>query len=62
MTQELYRKLYANLCGEVSEAIDLLKDPGNILYVRSLLQKALWDGEERYIQSETCSKSSHTKE
>ena len=49
MNEELYRKMYAKLCVGISEAMDLLETPENCLYVKGLLQKALWDAEELYI-------------
>ena len=52
MQEELYWKMYARLCAEISNAIDLLKKPENSLYVSSLLQKALLDAEEMYLSAE----------
>ena len=52
MQEELYRKMYAKLCVSFSEAIDLLQEANNRLYVIALLQKALWDAEEMYIDAE----------
>ena len=49
MNEELYRKMYAKLCVGISEALDLLETPENCLYVKGVLQKALWDAEELYI-------------
>ena len=51
MEIELYRKMYARLCAGVSDAIDLLKEPNNALYVSALLQKALDDAEELYLSA-----------
>lgn len=50
MKEELYRKMYAKLCVAVSEAIDLLQESGQGLYVSEELKKALWDAEELYLQ------------
>lgn len=52
MQKELYWKMYARLCAGISDAIDLLKDPNNTLYVSCLLQKALNDAEELYLSAE----------
>ena len=52
MSEELYRKMYARLCVEISTGMDLLKEPHNALYVSGLLQKALSDAEEMYLSAE----------
>ncbi len=52
MQEELYWKMYARLCAGISDAIDLLKEPNNTLYVTCLLQKALNDAEELYLSAE----------
>ncbi len=52
MEKELYWKMYARLCAGISDAIDLLKEPNNTLYVSCLLQKALNDAEELYLSAE----------
>ena len=57
--EELYRKMYTKLCVGISETVDLLKDPGNCLYVSGLLQKALYDAEELYMTYEDHSNHSH---
>ena len=51
MEIELYQKMYARLCAGVSDAIDLLKEPNNALYVSALLQKALDEAEELYLNA-----------
>ena len=52
MKEALYRKMYAKLCVGISEALNLLKDPNNSLYAAPLLQKALWEAEELYLNAE----------
>ncbi len=49
MNRGPYPKMYAILCGAVSDAIDALQDPHNGLYARSLLEKAILHAEELYI-------------
>ncbi len=49
MDKEPYKKMYAILCGAVSDAIDLLQPLPNSEEVRHLLQEALWQVEELYI-------------
>ncbi len=51
MEIELYQKMYARLCAGVSDAIDLLKEPNNALYVSALLQKALDEAEKLYLNA-----------
>ena len=51
MEKDLYWKMYAGLCAGVSDAIDLLKEPNNALYVSALLQKALDEAEELYLNA-----------
>ena len=52
MKEALYRKMYVKLCVGISEALELLKEPNNSLYAAALLQKALWDAEEIYFDTE----------
>lgn len=52
MSQEIYRKMYAVLCGAVSDAIDVLQNPHNGLCARCLLEKALLQAEELYLSSD----------
>ena len=49
MEKELYWKMYAILCGAVSDAIEALQDPKNSLYARSLLEQAILKTEELYV-------------
>ena len=49
MEKELYWKMYAVLCGSVSDAIEALEDPKNSLYAQSLLKQAILQAEELYI-------------
>lgn len=49
MEKELYWKMYAILCGAVSDAIEALQDPQNSLYARNLLQQAILQAEELYV-------------
>lgn len=49
METELYWKMYAILCGAVSDAVEALQDPQNSLYARSLLQQAILQTEELYV-------------
>ena len=49
MKQKPYQKMYAVLCGAVSDAIDALEDPRNGLYARCLLEKAILQAEELYL-------------
>ncbi len=46
---ECYKKMYAILCSAASEAIAGLQEEKDRAYVASIIQKALWDAEERYI-------------
>ena len=52
MEKELYWKMYAILCGAVSDAIEALQDPTNSLYARSMLEQAILRTEELYISHE----------
>lgn len=45
-----YKKMYALLCATASDVIDLLKNPENNLLAIGLLQKALNEAEDLYIQ------------
>lgn len=47
----LYQKMYALLCGAVSDALDLLED-GNAFAAMTLLRAALTQAEELYIGGE----------
>ncbi len=49
MDIELYKKMYAILCGAASDAIDLLSSPKGALQARVLLQAALLTAEEIYL-------------
>lgn len=45
-----YRKMYAILCTAASEALDLLPDTAENAPGRALLQKALFDAEELFVE------------
>ena len=51
MPSQLYPKLYAILCGAVSDAIDLLATPNGILQAKLLLENALQAAEDLYINA-----------
>ena len=51
MPSHLYRKLYAILCGAVSDAIDLLATPNGSLQAKLLLENALQTTEDIYINA-----------
>lgn len=50
MTLECYKKMYAILCGAVSDAIDLIDGANSCLDVKNHLQKALMDAEDIYLE------------
>lgn len=52
MEKELYWKMYAILCGAISDAIEALQDPNNSLYARSMLEQAILRTEEMYVSHE----------
>ena len=54
MQEDLYRKMYATLCVSISQAIDLLQEPEYRLQATTLLQNALWEAEEMYINQTDC--------
>lgn len=49
MDIELYKKMYAILCGAASDSIDLLSSPKGALQAKVLLQAALLTAEEIYL-------------
>ena len=51
MPLHLYPKLYAILCGAVSDAIDLLATPSGSLQAKLLLENALQTTEDLYINA-----------
>ncbi len=51
MDVTLYQKMYAIVCGAASDAIDLLRSRENILQAQTLLENALLQAEEMYINA-----------
>ena len=47
---ELYQKMYAILCGAISDVLDIL--PPENLHARVLLEDAMRRAEELYIEAE----------
>lgn len=56
---EKMQKMYAVLCAAASEALDLLPDTDENRPARELLQRALYEAEEIYV-NEGLSRSTHT--
>ena len=52
MELELYKKMYAIVCGAASDAIDLLSAPNSTLQANLLLEQALLSAEELYLSPE----------
>ena len=48
---EVYQKMYAILCGAISEALDSLPFTADNLKIKLLLEKALQDAEDLYIEN-----------
>ena len=46
-----YQRMYATVCSAAAEAIDLLSTEGGILRAKLLLEKALLDAEEIYLNN-----------
>ena len=49
MNMELYKKMYAIVCGAADHAIDLLSTPNGSLQAKLLLEEALLAAEELYL-------------
>ena len=49
---EVYQKMYAILCGAISDALDSLPPTAENLKVQLLLEKALQDAEDLYVEDE----------
>ena len=49
---EKYQKMYAILCGGISEALDVLPYSAQTFHARLLLEKALREAEEIYIRED----------
>lgn len=47
-----YKKMYALLCAAASEALDRLPDTPENRACRELLQRALYEAEELYVDAE----------
>ena len=50
---EKYKKMYAILCGAISDALDVLPYLPEDVQARFLLEKALQEAEELYISEES---------
>lgn len=46
-----YQRMYATVCAAASEAIDLLSTEGGVLRAKLLLEKALSEAEEIYLNN-----------
>ena len=46
-----YQKMYALLCGAVSDALDILPQMAETMPARQLLKRALLEAEELYLAS-----------
>ncbi len=51
MDVTLYQKMYAIVCGAASDAIDVLRSSENILQAQVLLENALLQAEELYVNA-----------
>ena len=49
MELQLYKKMYAILCGAASDAIDLLSSADGILQAKVTLEQALQSAEDLYL-------------
>ncbi len=46
-----YKKMYAILCGAISDALDMVKE-GNMIKVNAILQNAILTTEDMYIRED----------
>jgi hypothetical protein len=52
MNEPNWKKMYAILCGAISDAIDVLPETAEVQPARRFLQSALDQAEELYLQAE----------